>query len=216
MLPRPNILAATKLRPAAVDMKTTQPHRAPLIDHHYTRLKRFVQVTVRDAWVAEEIVQETFLRAHRKRHTLRDEGRIAAWLYQIAYRLCVDHFRARARQPEDKSADPAASKPPPAPSLEHMLEQHQMSVCVQRQILKLAAPYRSVIWLFHVLDFSLQETATILAISEANVKTRLHRARRKLKAVLETHCAFERDTRNVFICEPKMDGDESDWNLPGG
>ncbi len=91
-----------------------------------------------------------------------------------------------------------------------------MSVCVQRQVLKLTAPYRSVIWLFDVLDFSLKETATILDISEANVKTRLYRARRKLKAVLETHCAFERDARNVFICQPRKDGDGSDWNPPGG
>ena len=62
-----------------------------------------------------------------------------------------------------------------------------------------------MIWLFDVLDFSLKETAVILGISEANVKIRLHRARRQLRTVLETHCAFERDGRNVLVCEPLED-----------
>ncbi len=186
-------------------MKIDQPQVLPLIDRYHDRLKRFVLVTVRDTWAAEDIVQETFLRAHRKRHTLRSADKLAPWLYQIAYRLCLDYFRARARRPEDDTADPVAFKTPQAPSPEHMLERHQMSACVQRQILKLTHAYRSVIWLFDVLDFSLKETATILDISEANVKVRLHRARRKLKAILETHCAFERDGRNVFVCKPSKD-----------
>ncbi len=191
-------------------MKTTEPNLMPLIDRYHDRLKRFVLVTVRDTWAADDIVQETFLRAHRKIHTLRDEGSVLPWLFQIAYRLCVDHFRARARRPEDEAADPAALKRPQAPPLEHMLEQHQMSACVQAQILKLADAYRSVIWLFDVQDFSIKETAAILGISEANVRTRLHRARRKLKALLEVHCTFERDARNVFICEPLNGGEKAE------
>ncbi len=203
------IPAATRLLPAA-DMSTETRHLLPLIARYHERLKRFVLVTVRDAWAAEDIVQETFLRAHRKRHTLRNDDKLAPWLYQIAYRLCLDHFRARVRQREDVTADPAALKPSQTPSLEHMLERRQMSACVQRQILKLAHAYRSVIWLFDVLDFSLKETAAILGISEANVKIRLHRARRQLRTVLETHCAFERDGRNVLVCEPLEDVSEVD------
>ena len=186
-------------------MQNTKPDLMPQIDRYHDRLKRFVLVTVRDAWAAEDIVQETFLRAHRKHHTLRSEDKLAPWLYQIAYRLCLDHFRARVRRPEDDTPDPAGLKASQAPCLEHMLERHQMSACVQHQILKLADTYRSVIWLFDVLDFSIKETAAILGISEANVKIRLHRARRKLKAVLETHCTFEHDGRNVLVCEPMKD-----------
>ena len=189
-------------------MKTTEPDLMPLIDCYHDRLKRFVLVTVRDTWAAEDIVQETFLHAHRRIHTLRDERSVLPWLFQIAYRLCVDHFRARTRRIEDETADPAALKPPQAPSLEDIIEQHQMSACVQGQILKLADAYRSVIWLFDIQDFSMKETAAILGISEANVRTRLHRARRKLKALLEVQCSFERDARNVFICEP-LNGVES-------
>ncbi len=191
-------------------MKITEPDLMPLIDCYHDRLKRFVLVTVRDTWTAEDIVQETFLRAHRRIHTLRDERSVLPWLFQIAYRLCVDHFRTRTQRIEDETTDPAALKPPQAPSLEDILEQHQMSACVQGQILKLADAYRSVIWLFDIQDFSMKETAAILGISEANVRTRLHRARRKLKALLEVQCTFERDARNVFICEPSNGVESAD------
>jgi RNA polymerase sigma-70 factor (ECF subfamily) len=51
------------------------------------------------------------------------------------------------------------------------------------------------------MDFSHQEIAEILDISVENVKVRLHRARKKLKTILEENCQFEVDERNVLICD---------------
>ncbi len=50
--------------------------------------------------------------------------------------------------------------------------------------------------------FTHQEIAETLGISVENVKVKLHRARKRLKTILEEKCAFERDERNVFICMP--------------
>lgn len=55
------------------------------------------------------------------------------------------------------------------------------------------------------MEFSLQESAEILGITVKNVKVRLHRGRKKLKAILEEKCAFERDERDVLICTPARD-----------
>ena len=52
------------------------------------------------------------------------------------------------------------------------------------------------------MEFSHQEIADTLGITIENVKVRLHRARKKLKAILEEKCAFERDERNVLVCNP--------------
>jgi predicted transcriptional regulator len=52
------------------------------------------------------------------------------------------------------------------------------------------------------MECSHQEIADILGITVANVKVRLHRAREKLKSILEQKCAFERDERNVLVCTP--------------
>ena len=81
-------------------------------------------------------------------------------------------------------------------------EQHQMGECVQDKIRLLPESYQTVLVLFDLMEFSQQEIAEILDISIENVKVRLHRARRKLKAILEEECRFERDERNVLICDP--------------
>lgn len=53
-----------------------------------------------------------------------------------------------------------------------------------------------------LMEFSHQEIAEILEISVENVKVRLHRARKKLKTILEETCRFEVDDRNVLVCDP--------------
>jgi DNA-directed RNA polymerase specialized sigma24 family protein len=82
------------------------------------------------------------------------------------------------------------------------LERRQMGECVQNQINLLPESMRTVLVLFDLMEFSHQESADILGITVKNVKVRLHRARKKLKAILEEKCAFERDERNVLICTP--------------
>jgi RNA polymerase sigma-70 factor (ECF subfamily) len=52
------------------------------------------------------------------------------------------------------------------------------------------------------MECSHQEIADILGITVASVKVRLHRARKKLKPILEEKCAFERDERDVLVCTP--------------
>jgi RNA polymerase sigma-70 factor (ECF subfamily) len=81
-----------------------------------------------------------------------------------------------------------------------------MGECVQNQINLLPDSLRTVLVLFDIMEFSHQEIADILGITVRNVKVRLHRARKKLKPILEETCAFERDERNVLVCVPKNDG----------
>ena len=80
-----------------------------------------------------------------------------------------------------------------------------MSACVQDKIRLLPESYQTVLVLFDLMEFNHQEIAEILDISIENVKVRLHRARRKLKTILEEECRFELDDRNVLICEPVSD-----------
>jgi len=64
---------------------------------------------------------------------------------------------------------------------------------------------RTVLVLSDIMEFSRQESADILGITVKNVKVRLHRARKRLKAIFEEKCAFERDERDVLICTPALD-----------
>ena len=60
-----------------------------------------------------------------------------------------------------------------------------------------------MIILFDLMGCTHEEVSEILGISREAVKVRLHRARKRLKALLEHACTFETDERSVFVCEPK-------------
>ena len=115
----------------------------------------------------------------------------------------MDHFRKESRNPPEEIADFGRMNTSRYSNAERKLEQHQMSVCVQNQVLLLPENYRTIIWLFDVLGFTLKETADILELSVENVKIRLHRARKKLKFILCQNCSLEKDERNVLVCEPR-------------
>jgi RNA polymerase sigma-70 factor (ECF subfamily) len=73
---------------------------------------------------------------------------------------------------------------------------------VQDKVDRLPESLKSVLIMYDVMGFRHKEIAAVLAISPGNVKTRLHRARQKLKGILEKECRLEKDERNVLVCEP--------------
>ena len=200
--PQRNPAAVNRPRHVA-DMKPPSLNFYSIFDQYHDRLKKFVTITVKNEWAADDIVQEVFVRAHSKIDTLKDHDKIGSWLFRIAYRQCMDHFRKESRDPQKEIVDFREVKTSDYSTTERKLEQHQMSVCVQNQMLLLPENYRTVIWLFDVLGFTLKEIADILELSVENVKIRLHRARKKFKTILNQKCSFEKDERNVLVCEPK-------------
>ena len=169
---------------------------------YYERVRKFILTIIKDEWVADDIIQETFVKIQKNFDQLKDPTKISAWIFRIAYNLCQDHFR---RQKNSAIADnhiEAHTEILSKPIFQKQLEQHQMGECVQVEINRLPESLRTVLVLFDVLEFSQKEIAEILDITPQNVKVRLHRARKKLKVILEEKCNFEKDERNVLVCEP--------------
>jgi RNA polymerase sigma-70 factor (ECF subfamily) len=172
----------------------------------YQRIFRYIVSMVHDTAEAEDLTQETFLRAYRRRDSLRDEGAQTAWLYRIATHVCLDRLRQFARRaPMESETDLEEVEvfEPEAPSLQQTIEQDEMSVCVQRFLKRLSDSYRAVILLHDMHELTAPEIAQLLGESLSNVKIRLHRARFKLRAALEAGCAFSYDESNVLMCESK-------------
>jgi len=178
-------------------------------------IRGYILSLVRDPAEADDLTQETFLRAVRKLGTLQDESKLSAWLYRIATNLCHDRFRQLSRHkgsvsldaPLDDASSSLAKTLPDSdtPSLNQLLEQSEMSACVQRYIEVLPDSYRGVILLHDLEGMTNEEIAEMLNSSIGAVKIRLHRARARLKSALESACAFSTDKRGVFVCEPKPD-----------
>jgi RNA polymerase sigma-70 factor (ECF subfamily) len=161
---------------------------------------------VRDTVEAEDLTQETFLRAYRRRDSLRNQGAQTAWLYRIATHVCLDRLRQFARRnpmESDADLDQVDIPEPDTPSLQQTLERDEMSECVQSYLNRLSDSYRAVILLHDMHELTAVEIAQLLGESLATIKIRLHRARRKLGLALQAGCDFSHDERDVLVCESK-------------
>ena len=169
---------------------------------HYERVRKFIFALVKDEWVADDLIQETFIKVQKNLNQLREESKLSSWIFRIAYNLCQDHFRKMSQSSKSEHVLNGKKEILAEPLFQKEFEQHQMGECVQDKIRLLPESHQTVLALFDLMELSHQEIAEILDISIENVKVRLHRARKKLKIILEEECRFEVDERNVLICDP--------------
>ena len=172
-----------------------------LYDQFYQRVRKFILASVKNESVADDLIQETFIKIQENLDSLRDPAKISSWIFRIAYHLCQDHFRSLKKSSSHEEIHDGLVDLQETP-VQKKLEQGEMSQCVQDQLNLLPDSQRNVIILAEVMDFSHQEIADILGLTVENVKVRLHRARKKFKSILEEKCTFEVDERNVLVCEP--------------
>lgn len=143
---------------------------------------------------ADDLVQETLMRAWQRRASFEGRSDIRAWLYRIATNVCIDAIRARAARPgDDEEKDmPEARAPWMQPYPDDMLEapvsddvlpdtrlvtRDTIELAFLAAVQSLPAKQRAVLILRDVLDFSAAETAEILDDSTAAVNSALQRAR---------------------------------------
>jgi RNA polymerase sigma-70 factor (ECF subfamily) len=171
-----------------------------IYDQFYAKVRRFILALVKDEWVADDLIQETLTRVQENLDSLRDPSKVSSWIFRIAYNLCQDHFRqSRIRWNEAKTGHEGSFS---ASSLQKEVEQHEMGQCVQDRVNLLPEPLRTVLVLYDIMEFSHQEIAEIIGITPQNAKVRLNRARARLRIILKEQCVFEKDERNVLVCEP--------------
>lgn len=176
------------------------------VERYRAAVTRYIRYLVRNAADAEDLAQETFLRAHGQRATLRDPAALESWLYQIATHVSIDRMRQRAKSVQRQVSEsveelPLADQRRPSPLT--IIQQEQMSGCVQRYVSELPDPYKAVLLLHDADGLTSEEVSHLLNLPLTTVKMRLHRARRRLQAALDQACDFGRDERGVFVCEPR-------------
>jgi RNA polymerase sigma-70 factor, ECF subfamily len=168
----------------------------------------YVSGIVRNKEAAEDLTQEAMLRAHRGSSALKDPDHVVPWLYRIATNVCRDYFRKEKRAGEvfhgsGDSISPEDLRDENAPQLDKVIECAEMGECVRRYFDRLPDSYRAVIILHDLECMTNPEIADLLRISLDAAKVRLHRARKRLRAMLADACDFYTDERGILICEPK-------------
>jgi RNA polymerase sigma-70 factor (ECF subfamily) len=177
-----------------------------LFEAYHDRIQRYVLSVVKNRAEAEDLTQETFLRAHRRRDSLRDPEAVRGWLYRIATHVCID--RLRQHKPHismdgEEGAQRVESAPSSGPGELEAAERKETSRCVQRCLDFLPDSYRAVILLYEGHSLTAAEIASLLGENLTTVKMRLHRARRRLQQVMECGCAVSNDARGLPVCQPR-------------
>jgi RNA polymerase sigma-70 factor (ECF subfamily) len=161
------------------DMATKQKRYEALVNAYHGDLFRYAYWLVHDHSVAEDIVQETFLRAWKSLDSLKDVDKAKAWLITILRRENARRFERKQFDLVD--IDDHHVEDSHAISTEDSMEQQ----LIQRQIMLLTPEYREPLLLQVVGGFSGEEISDILQLNKNTVMTRLFRARNQLKDNLE-------------------------------
>lgn len=147
-------------------------------------LVRFVRRRVEDDGTAEDIVHDVLVRAWERRASVR--SRFEPWLYRIARNAIVDHYRARRPGqplPEDLAAEQEA-----APEV-----RGELAACILPLVERLPPLYREALTLAELQGLTQQQTADRLGVSLSGAKSRVQRARSRLRDLLLGCCRIELD-----------------------
>jgi RNA polymerase sigma-70 factor (ECF subfamily) len=134
---------------------------------------------------AEDIAQETFLRAHKALGEFRGDARLSTWLYAIASRLCLNRLASAPRRLERAGDAELLRVPAAVPDAAAALEHSELAAALQQAIAELPEERRIVVVLRDLEGLAYEEIAEALDVELGTVRSRLHRARLDLKAKLE-------------------------------
>jgi RNA polymerase sigma-70 factor (ECF subfamily) len=136
---------------------------------------------------AHEVAQDSFLRAFRYLPDFRGDAKFTTWLYKIIYSTSLNFLRKQ--NPDIQSLDdenrPVRLKEEGVPDVSASMERHDRNTSLHKAISLLSPDDAGIITLFYMYEHSLEEICSIMNLTMTNAKTKLCRARQRLKVILE-------------------------------
>lgn len=145
------------------------PDFPELVRSHQRRVFSIAYRFLHDRAVAEEVAQDVFLKLHRALPSMKSEAHIAAWLYRVTSRLCIDYARRRRKRetPIDEIPEPASEIAPGDPLMARLL---------RRMVASLPPKARIVVVLRYQEELEPEEIARVLGWRLNTVKSQLRRS----------------------------------------
>ena len=165
---------------------------AVLVERYQGYIYTIVLRMVRVKEEAEEIAQDTFIKAYQSIASFRGESKFSSWLYSIAYRKALDSIRKNKKY---KAAE--LNEEITEGSIEIIengltfLEDKERKKMIQQCIMKLPEQEAAIITLFYFEEQSIKEIAKITQLSEDNIKVKLYRSRKKMFTLIKNFEEFK-------------------------
>ncbi|SDJ04482.1 RNA polymerase sigma factor SigX [Natribacillus halophilus] len=166
-----------------------------LYEHYHQSIYQFIFYMVRDRHVAEELVQDVYIKVLGSYETFDGKSSEKTWLFSIAKHLAIDYIRRENRQKRKwfgtvVSNDNVDARDP-APLPEEVTVANDEVRAVYEALGTCSLAHRQVLILRFIESLSVKETATALGWSESKVKTTQHRALQQVKKKLNIHLREE-------------------------
>jgi RNA polymerase sigma-70 factor, ECF subfamily len=168
-----------------------------LYQRFHLELERFILQKVKDKTTTQDILQDVFVKIHLHLHTLKDQSKLNAWIYQLARNTINDYYRKQVNANENTDVIEDTHE------LQTQVEQG-LENCVSPFIAQLPPKYQQALILADIDGMSQTQLATHLNISYSAAKSRVQRARQKLKTLFTDCCRIHTDKYgNVLSYEQK-------------
>ena len=172
---------AELIRQVLRDRRGQTAYRA-LVERHSRAVYNLAYRMLGNPSDAEDVAQETFLKAFQRLDTFQIDRRFPPWLLRITHNTAVDWLR-RAR-PDSRDIDEVDIASPDGSGPAESLEQSELKVLLERGLLQLRPTYRATLVLRYQEGLGYREVSTVMGVPEGTAKTYVHRARRELADVL--------------------------------
>jgi RNA polymerase sigma-70 factor (ECF subfamily) len=162
-----------------------------LVERHSRGVFRLAHRITGNEFDAEDVVQETFLRAYKQLATYESRSAFSTWLYRIASNYSLDLLRSRKRQREhqapldEESQDVFARTPTSDPGPDRIYQSAQARQKLDAALRELSEQERTAFVLRHFEGLSIEQIGSILCLGDSATKNSIFRAVRKLREVLE-------------------------------
>jgi len=131
---------------------------------------------------AEEIAQESFIKAYKSLHTFKGKAKFSTWLYRITYNKCISEVRKKKQY--FMSTDEIQIKDEAEEMKLDGIPEENRAKYIQAALKKLPEDEYTMILMYYFEDQSIDEVSAVTGLSPANTKVKLHRARKKLYTIL--------------------------------
>lgn len=131
---------------------------------------------------AEEMAQESFIKAYKSLHTFKGTAKFSTWLYRITYNTCISEVRKKKHHFVSTS-EVEIKDDTEELNLDGIPEENR-SKCIKAALEKLPEDEYTLVLLYYFEDQSIDEISAVTKLSASNTKVKLHRARKKLYTIL--------------------------------
>jgi len=152
------------------------------IDQFKNLVFALISRTVSDRSRAEDLAQDVFLRLHRGLPYFRGEARLSTWIYRIVINVCTQE---KTGQPPSLSLDDPDARVPVPSTIDRSYSDIELRDRLEKAIQQLPVQYRLLVAAHYLQGVRYEDLADAMNLPLGTVKTQLHRAKRRLRQILE-------------------------------